>query len=107
MRTKRLLSLKQADYVKESLIKRVFKDNDATNLKQNSTKFQIGFFFFPASCTDVKQIFNSVTEHLQQNTQRKFQVAEAAYFMRWYEEQSYHIQQVVRQLVNSGNCLFF
>ena len=34
-------------------------------------------------------------------------MAEAAYFMKWFEEQSYHIQQVVRQLVNSGNFLFF
>jgi len=54
----------------------------------------------------VKQIFNSVTENLQQNSQRKFQVAETAYFMKWYNEQSYHIQQVVRQLVNSAQLEF-
>lgn len=51
---------------------------------------------------DVKIIISSVIDELQKNPDRRFIYVEMAFFTRWWNEQSQATQDIVRDLVETG-----
>lgn len=52
--------------------------------------------------TDVQDIYNSVTDALLKNAERKFVSAEMAFFERWWQDQLPPRRNSVRRLIRRG-----
>ncbi|XP_034043246.1 lysosomal alpha-mannosidase [Thalassophryne amazonica] len=54
----------------------------------------------------VQYILDSVVDQLLKNPDRRFIYVETAFFYRWWKQQSFSMQQTVKQLVNEGRLEF-